>query len=112
LQPLFKLGRNEEEIAAYDDLVARFGSAAELPLLKEVALALRKAEPGLGDGPMSWLPAGDGVLAFDRGGVRCVVNISAAAVRLPEHAGLLLASGPLDGELLPPDSAVWLRAGG
>jgi alpha-glucosidase len=41
-----------------------------------------------------------------------VVNISAAAVRLPEHAGLLLASGPLDGELLPPDSAVWLRAGG
>jgi alpha-glucosidase len=40
------------------------------------------------------------------------VNISAAAVRLPEHAGLLLASGPLDGGLLPPDSAVWLRAGG
>jgi alpha-glucosidase len=41
--------------------------------------------------------------------VRCVVNVSATAVRLPEHAGLLLASGPLDGELLPPDSAVWLR---
>jgi alpha-glucosidase len=80
--------------------------------LYRVALALRKAEPGLGDGPMTWLPGGDGVLAFDRGGVRCVVNISADAVRLPEHAGLLLASGPLDGGLLPPDSAVWLRAGG
>ena len=29
--------------------------------------------------------------------------------RLPAHQGLLLASGPLDGELLPPDCAVWLR---
>jgi alpha-glucosidase len=102
--------------------------------LYRAALALRRAEPSLGDGPMTWLPAGDGVLAFDRlhsvdhgqsvdhghsvdhgqsvdhgRGVRCVVNISATAVRLPEHAGLLLASGPLDGELLPPDSAVWLR---
>jgi len=63
---------------------------------------------------MTWLsgrPAGDGVLAFDRGrSVRCVVNISAAPVRLPSLAGLLLASGPLDGELLPPDTTVWLRA--
>ena len=83
--------------------------------LYRAALALRRAEPALGDGPMTWLPAGDGVLAFDRGGrVRCVVNISAAPVRLPSHAGLLLASGPLDGELLPPDTTAWLRgyAGG
>ena len=87
--------------------------------LYRAALALRRAEPGLGDGPMTWLPAGDGVLAFDRGvlafdrgaDVRCVVNISPTAVRLPGHAGLLLASGPLDGGLLPPDTTVWLRAG-
>jgi alpha-glucosidase len=44
--------------------------------------------------------------------VRYVVNVSAAALPLPEQAGLLLASGPLDGALLPPDSAVWLRASG
>jgi alpha-glucosidase len=50
------------------------------------------------------------VLAFDRGtSVRCVVNLSAEPARLPGHAGLLLASGPLDGELLPTDCAVWLR---
>ena len=91
---------------------AETGNPGSMLELYRVALALRKAEPGLGDGPMTWLPGGDGVLAFDRGGVRCVVNISAAAVRLPEHAGLLLASGPLDCGLLPPDSAVWLRAGG
>jgi alpha-glucosidase len=112
---------------------AETGKPGSMLELYRAALALRRAEPGLhgglggglgdgfGDGPMTWLPAGDGVLAFDRGSVRCVVNISPAAVRLPEHAGLLLASGPLDGELLdgalldgallPPDSAVWLRAG-
>ena len=59
-----------------------------------------------------WVPAADGVLVFDRGAtVRCVVNISGQAARLPEHAGLLLSSGPMDSELLPPDSAVWLRTG-
>jgi len=106
---------------------AETGKPGSMLELYRAALALRRAEPGLrdglggglgdglggglGDGPMTWLPGSDGVLAFDRGSVRCVVNISAAAVRLPEHAGLLLASGPLEGELLPPDTAVWLRAG-
>jgi hypothetical protein len=33
-----------------------------------------------------------------------------APVPLPDHSGLLLASGVLDGELLPPDCAAWLRA--
>jgi alpha-glucosidase len=59
---------------------------------------------------MTWLPSARGVLAFARGtSVQCVVNISPEPARLPEHAGLLLASGPLDGELLPPDCAAWLR---
>jgi alpha-glucosidase len=84
------------------------------------ALAIRRAEPALGDGPMTWLPAADGVLALTRGAglaggpaLACVVNLSAAAVPLPAHAGVLLASGPLAaGDRLPPDTAVWLRAGG
>jgi tetratricopeptide (TPR) repeat protein len=37
---LGSLGRNEEAIAAYDDLLARFGNATELPLLKQVAMGL------------------------------------------------------------------------
>ena len=58
---------------------------------------------------VTWRDAPEGVLAFDRGAsFTCAVNIS-QAVPLPEHAGLLLSSGPLDGELLPPDCAVWLR---
>jgi alpha-glucosidase len=42
--------------------------------------------------------------------VRCVANLSAAPVLLPPNAGILLASGRLDDDLLPPDIAVWLRA--
>jgi alpha-glucosidase len=86
------------------------GTPGSMLELYRSALAIRRSEPALGDGPMTWLAAGDGVLAFDRGtSVRCVVNISPEPAAMPEHGGLLLASGPLDGDLLPPDCAVWLR---
>jgi alpha-glucosidase len=92
-------------------VTAETGQDDSMLQLYRAALAIRRSEPALGDGPMTWLPSAPGVLAFDRGtSVRCVVNISAGPAPLPEHAGLLLASGPLDGELLPPDCAVWLRA--
>ncbi len=82
------------------------------------ALRIRRAQPALGDGPMTWLPAHDGaagsqaggVLAFDRGsGVRCVCNLSSVPVDLPGHTAVLLASGPLADGQLPPDTTVWLR---
>ena len=50
------------------------------------------------------------MLAYARGDeFACVVNMSGAAIALPDHQTCLLASGPLDGDLLPPDTAVWLR---
>jgi alpha-glucosidase len=77
------------------------------------ALRIRRAEPALGAASavpgMTWLPAPAGVLAFDRGGVACVANLSASPVKLPRHTAILLASGPLPGGLLPPDTAAWLR---
>jgi alpha-glucosidase len=79
--------------------------------LYRAALRIRRDEPELGDGPLTWLPSPAGVLAFERGSsVRCVVNLSAEPARLPEHSGVLLVTGPLDGELLPADGAVWLRS--
>ncbi len=70
------------------------------------ALRIRRAEPGLGAAPgMTWLSAPDGVLAFDRGGVACVANLASGPVELPPHTAVLLASGPLPGGLLPPDTA-------
>ncbi|MGH3246669.1 MAG: glycoside hydrolase family 13 protein [Trebonia sp.] len=85
------------------------------------ALRIRRSDPAFGDTPLAWREAADGVLAFDRvaaGGlqagdlhvaVRCVANLSAGPVALPPHASVLLASGPLDGGLLPPDTTAWLR---
>jgi alpha-glucosidase len=88
--------------------------------LYRAALRIRRAEPGFGETPLTWQPSADGVLAFDRHGadglavgatVRCVANLSAAPVPLPKDAEVLLASGPVYGGVLPPDTSVWLRIG-
>jgi len=102
------------------DLTVTAESASDTSMLAlyRAALHLRRTEPGFGDGPMTWRTAPDGVLAFDRGvlagqqpgaGVGCVANLSDGPVALPPYTSVLLASGPLDGGLLPPDTAVWLR---
>jgi alpha-glucosidase len=76
--------------------------------LYRTAIALRRV---FGDGPLTWLPAPDGVLAFARADALCVVNLSATPVPLPAHSRLLLGSGPLDhAGRLPQDTAAWLRA--
>jgi len=83
-------------------------SGSMLELYRE-ALRIRRADPALGDGALHWLDATNGVLAFARGeGFLCVVNLSAAAVELPRHDRVLLQSGPLTDDKLPPDTAVWL----
>jgi alpha-glucosidase len=72
------------------------------------ALRLRRELPELGDGELTWLPSGPGVLAFRRGpGLACVVNLSGEPVALPAGATVLLASGPLPGAAVPVDTAVW-----
>jgi len=77
--------------------------------LYRAALAIRHAQPSFVDEVLGWLPAPEGVLAFSRGeGVICVVNLSAGPVPLPEHGSVLLASGPLEGDTLPADTAVWV----
>ncbi|MEE1738750.1 glycoside hydrolase family 13 protein [Streptomyces sp. BE147] len=82
-----------------------------LTLYRE-ALRQRRTAGGFGDGPLAWLPAGDGVLAFTRArGLMCVVNLSDEPAALPAYGQLILSSGPLDdGGRLPRDTAVWLRS--
>ena len=56
------------------------------------ALAIRKAEAGLGDGPMTWLEVNDEVLAFTRpGNFTCYVNFG-AEIDLPAGAEILVSS--------------------
>ncbi|MEH0935804.1 glycoside hydrolase family 13 protein [Micromonospora psammae] len=89
---------------------AQTGDAHSMLELYRAAIAIRRVDPALGDGELHWLPAPERVLAFSRGGgFRCLVNLSDAPVPLPARGQLLLASGPLDDDLLPPDTAVWLR---
>ena len=73
------------------------------------ALRLRRGEPGLTGEAMAWVDMGEEVLAFDREGVRCVVNFGAEPVESPEGAEVLLASGEVVDGRLPRDTAVWLR---
>ncbi|NDI10104.1 MAG: DUF3459 domain-containing protein, partial [Actinobacteria bacterium] len=72
------------------------------------ALAIRRSESGLGDGPMKWVDLGDEVLAFERpGNFLCVVNFG-GPVALPKGE-VLLSSGPLARGYLPSETAVWIR---
>lgn len=78
--------------------------------LYRAALHLRRRTPDLHDEGLTWLETGRDVLGFERGaGFRCLVNLSAAALPLAPYGELLLASGPTAGDLLPPDTAAWLR---
>jgi alpha-glucosidase len=86
---------------------AQEADAASMLNLYRAALRIRRER--LGDGTLTWLPLGDDVLAFTRdSGLTCVVNLGTEPVRLPSHQRIQLASGAVDGDLLPSDTAVWL----
>ncbi|GAQ53291.1 glycoside hydrolase family 13 protein [Streptomyces acidiscabies] len=92
-------------------VAAQSGDADSMLELYRAALRIRREQPALGDGELTWLddtvPAG--VLAFRREpGFVCVVNLSGEPHELPEHAEILLTSGPIEGDALAPDQAVWL----
>ena len=83
--------------------------------LYRAALRLRRAHPALGRGTLSWLgePAatGAGLVAFAREpGFTFAANLGPDPAPLPPHRDILLASGPLEGGLLAPDTAVWLAS--
>jgi len=56
---------------------------------------------------IEWYDGPPGCFAFSRDGLTCALNASGASVPLPPGE-VLLASSPLDGDLLPDDTAVWL----
>ncbi|WP_436761369.1 glycoside hydrolase family 13 protein [Streptosporangium sp. V21-05] len=81
--------------------------------LYRAALALRRARLIRLPETVGWLGTGPGTIAFTRGdGFACVVNFSDVPVELPGHRAVLLASGPVAGGLLPPDTCAWLDVDG
>ncbi|WSJ84431.1 glycoside hydrolase family 13 protein [Streptomyces sp. NBC_01304] len=114
--------------AAWEALSVRSQSGDPRSMLElyRRALRIRRAEPALLGGEFRWLEeGGPKVLAFERGhaahdpggsgpdrrggSVRCLVNLSDTPVELPADREVLLASGPLAGGVLPPDTSVWLH---
>ncbi|SEG74259.1 alpha-glucosidase [Thermomonospora echinospora] len=111
VEPPFGFGTGEPWLpqpAGWKDLTVEAQQADPSSMLALYRAALRIRANELGDGTMRWLPMGDDVLAFVRdSGLTCVVNLGAEPV--PVTGEVLLASGPLQGGLLPPNTAVWLR---
>ena len=88
---------------------AQAADATSMQSLYRAALALRASSPVFAGEGLQWLPAPDGCLAFRRpGGLVCLVNLSPAAVPLPEGQ-VLLASADVSGGEVPVDAAVWLQ---
>ncbi|NMO53135.1 glycoside hydrolase family 13 protein [Actinoplanes sp. TBRC 11911] len=86
---------------------AQTGDPSSMLELYRSAIALRRRE---NSPEFAWLELHPEVLAFTRGeNFACVVNMSGSPIPLPDHQTCLLASGPLDGDRIPPDTAVWLR---
>ena len=79
--------------------------------LYRAALSLRRTHPGFAGDEFRWLPGPADTFEFARSGrLRCAVNLSAVDMPLPGDAVVLLASGPIHGALLPPDTAAWFEA--
>ncbi|MGW1675030.1 glycoside hydrolase family 13 protein [Streptomyces sp. NPDC002324] len=91
-------------------VAAEEGDPSSMLELYRAALRIRRAEPALGEGTLAWQSAPGGqLLDFRRDpGFRCIVNFSEEPAVLPDHRGVLLASGPLADGRLPCDTAVWL----
>jgi alpha-glucosidase len=77
--------------------------------LYQAALALRRKTPELRTGDFAWVGAPDDCLAYRRGqGFLAAVNTSDLPAPMPPGE-VLLASGPLADNVLPANTAVWLR---
>jgi alpha-glucosidase len=91
---------------------AQTGDEDSMLELYRRALHLRRVQPALGDGKLTWLDAPDGALAFGRDpGFVCIVNLSGDPVPVPDGTEILISSGPLtDDGRVPFDTSVWLTS--
>ncbi|WP_040831810.1 glycoside hydrolase family 13 protein [Nocardia jiangxiensis] len=76
--------------------------------LCRMAIELRGVRPEFAGTGLEWYGSPVGCLAFRRtGGLICVLNTSTVPTPLPPGE-VLLSSVPLEGTVLPPDTAAWL----
>jgi alpha-glucosidase len=86
------------------------GDPESILSLYRTALRLRRRLDALGDGALQWLEGPAAALMFSRQpGFACVVNFGRDPIPLPPGGTVILSSGPLEGEQVPTDVAVWLE---
>ena len=104
-EPWLPMPAEYGELTAADQLE---DTTSTLSLIRR-AVELRKTHPGFTGSTVEWFGAPAGCLAFRRAGstLVCALNASAETVPLPP-GDVLLASGQLQGPMLPPDTAAWL----
>ena len=79
--------------------------------LYRTAIALRREHLTPVAATLEWQPTDPELLSFTQpGGFTFLANLSHQPVARPAGE-ILLASGPLPGGLVPPDTAVWLTLG-
>ena len=88
---------------------AQRGAEDSMLTLYRRAIALRRLLLTPLDHDLTWCPSDPAVLAFERGDVGCVVNLSTQPIALPWSGAVLLASADLVAGALPPDAAAWVR---
>jgi alpha-glucosidase len=99
--------------ASWAELSVEAQDGADGSTLELFRAALRvRAQLLRGEG-MEWVDSPRGSLAFrrgapDGGAVVCVVNVGAEPVPLPSGE-VLVASAPLAGDVVPADTAAWVR---
>jgi alpha-glucosidase len=78
--------------------------------LYRAALRIRRADPDLGDGPLTFVDLAPDVLAFRRGtGLLSITNFADTAIPLPAGEIALVSEELTADGALPPDSTAWLR---
>ena len=100
----------QPELWADLSVQAQEAEPASMLWLYRDALRLRRELPqlGAGDGELIWTGEEADVLGFTRGrGFVCMVNTGTVPVPLPPGE-VVLASRPLEGNLLPADAAAWI----
>ncbi len=80
-----------------------------LELYRRALRARRQHLTGAGAG-LEWLPSDDGVLAFRRGDVVCVVNLSPEPVAARRAGHRCSSPARTRRGLLAPDAAAWIHA--
>jgi alpha-glucosidase len=89
---------------------AQSGAPDSMLELYRTGLGKRRLAPWGDADTIQWLPASDGVLAFQRGDrFTCLVNFGPDPVELPAGAEILISSNKIEGGVVPEDTTVWLR---